>query len=81
MEFHSFCCMGRRGSVWLTTFEQTSSVLSWKDVTYSNPGDWHAIKCELRDINQKDVQVKFYMDGVLQATQVGGGFFGKPMYL
>jgi galactan endo-beta-1,3-galactanase len=50
-------------------------------VTYSNPGDWHSIKCELRDINHKDVQVKFYMDGALQATQIGGGFFGKPMYL
>ncbi|KAI4596325.1 hypothetical protein KJ359_005454 [Pestalotiopsis sp. 9143b] len=68
------------GKISFNTFN-TSSVLSWKDVTYSNPGDWHAIKCELRDINQKDVQVKFYMDGVLQATQVGGGFFGKPMYL
>jgi galactan endo-beta-1,3-galactanase len=56
-------------------------VLSWKDVSYPTPGDWHSIKCEVRDINQKDVQVKFYMDGVLQATQVGGGFFGKPMYL
>jgi hypothetical protein len=68
------------GKISFNTFN-TSSVLSWKDVTYPDPGAWHSIKCELRDINQKDVSVKFYMDGSLVTTQVGGGFFGKPMYL
>ncbi|KAJ3573162.1 hypothetical protein NPX13_g4802 [Xylaria arbuscula] len=28
-----------------------------------------------------NVSVKFYMDGSLVTTQIGGGFFGKPMYL
>ncbi|KAH8166744.1 hypothetical protein CIB48_g1514 [Xylaria polymorpha] len=59
----------------------TSSILSWKDVTYSSPDQFHSIKCEVRDINQKDVSVKFYMDGSLIATQIGGGYFGKPLYL
>ncbi|KAI0128760.1 concanavalin A-like lectin/glucanase domain-containing protein [Xylariales sp. AK1849] len=68
------------GKISFNTFN-TSSVLSWDDVTYSNPGDWHSIKCEVRDINQKDVQAKFYMDGSLVTTQIGGGYFGKPMYL
>lgn len=68
------------GKISFNTFN-TSSVLSWDDVTYSNPGDFHTIKCEVRDINQKDVSVKFYMDGSLVTTQVGGNFFGKPMYL
>ncbi|KAH8588691.1 family 16 glycoside hydrolase [Bisporella sp. PMI_857] len=68
------------GKISFNTFN-TSSVLSWKDVTYSNPGNFHSIKCEIRDINQKDVSVKFYMDGALQATHVGGGYFGKPLYL
>ncbi|KAI1842691.1 hypothetical protein JX265_002703 [Neoarthrinium moseri] len=68
------------GKISFNTFN-TSSVLSWKDVDYKNPGDWHSIKCELRDVNQRDVQVKFYMDGALVTTQVGGNFFGKPMYL
>lgn len=32
----------------------TSSVLSWKDVTYPTPDQFHSIKCEVRDINQKE---------------------------
>ncbi|KAI0887124.1 concanavalin A-like lectin/glucanase domain-containing protein [Annulohypoxylon maeteangense] len=68
------------GKISFNTFN-TSSVLSWKDVAYSSPDQFHTIKCEVRDINQKDVSAKFYMDGTLIATQVGGGFFGKAMYL
>ncbi|KAI1266669.1 concanavalin A-like lectin/glucanase domain-containing protein [Xylariaceae sp. FL1019] len=68
------------GKISFNTFN-TSSILSWEDVLYPSPDQWHAIKCEVRDVNQKDVSVKFYMDGALQATQIGGGFFGKPMYL
>ncbi|KAI1073856.1 concanavalin A-like lectin/glucanase domain-containing protein [Whalleya microplaca] len=68
------------GKISFNTYN-TSSVISWKDVTYPNPDQFHSIKCEIRDINQRDVSVKFYMDGSLVATQVGGGFFGKPMYL
>ncbi|RYP20861.1 hypothetical protein DL765_002595 [Monosporascus sp. GIB2] len=68
------------GKISFNTFN-TSSVLSWKDVAYPNPDRFHSIKCEVRDINQRDVSVKFYMDGTLIDTQVGGNFFGKPMYL
>ncbi|KAL7626649.1 hypothetical protein AAE478_003422 [Parahypoxylon ruwenzoriense] len=68
------------GKISFNTFN-TSSSLSWKDVTYSNPDQFHSIKCEVRDINQKDVSVKFYMDGNLVTTQVGGSYFGKPLYL
>jgi hypothetical protein len=56
-------------------------VLSWKDVAYSNPSQFHDIKCELRDVNGKDTQVKYWMDGVLQATHVGKDYIGKPFYL
>ncbi|KAH9989489.1 concanavalin A-like lectin/glucanase domain-containing protein [Xylariaceae sp. FL0662B] len=68
------------GKISFNTFN-TSSVLSWEDVTYSDPDQFHSIKCEIRDINQRDLSVKFYMDDSLIATQVGGDFFGKPMYL
>ncbi|KAI1500399.1 concanavalin A-like lectin/glucanase domain-containing protein [Biscogniauxia marginata] len=68
------------GKISFNTFN-TSSVLSWKDVTYPNPDQFHSIKCEIRDVNQKDVSVKFYMDGSLITTQVGGGYVGKPLYL
>ncbi|KAI0186988.1 concanavalin A-like lectin/glucanase domain-containing protein [Xylaria flabelliformis] len=68
------------GKISFNTFN-TSSVLSWKDVTYPSPDQFHSIKCEVRDINQKDVSVKFYMDGSLVTSQTGGGYFGKPLYL
>ncbi|KAF2464448.1 uncharacterized protein BDR25DRAFT_346674 [Lindgomyces ingoldianus] len=68
------------GKISFNTFN-TSSVLSWKDVTYSSPESFHEIRCELRDVNGKDVQVKFWMDGALQATHVGGGYTGQPLYL
>ncbi|KAI1337966.1 hypothetical protein F5Y15DRAFT_407876 [Xylariaceae sp. FL0016] len=41
------------GKISFNTFN-TSSVLSWKDVTYPSPNEFHSIKCELRDINQKE---------------------------
>ncbi|KAF2262227.1 family 16 glycoside hydrolase [Lojkania enalia] len=68
------------GKISFNTFN-TSSVLSWKDVTYSNPSQFHDIKCELRDVNGRDTQVKFYMDGAPQATHVGKDYTGKPFYL
>jgi galactan endo-beta-1,3-galactanase len=50
-------------------------------VNYLKPEDFHSIKAELRGLNGKDVQVKFYLDGKLVTTQVGKDFFGVPMYL
>ncbi|CAK7215557.1 hypothetical protein SBRCBS47491_002521 [Sporothrix bragantina] len=68
------------GKISFNTFN-TSSQVATKDVTYPSPGDFHAIRCVMRDENGKDVQVKFYMDGKLVTTQVGKGFTGKAMYL
>lgn len=68
------------GKISFNTFN-TSSVVAAKDVTYSSPGNFHAIKTELRDLNGKDVEAKFYLDGVLVTTQVGKGFVGQAMYL
>ncbi|KAF4780186.1 glycoside hydrolase family 16 [Colletotrichum scovillei] len=68
------------GKVSFNTFN-TSSIVAAKDVTYPSPGNFHSFKCETRDLNGKDVQAKFYMDGNLITTQVGAGYFGKPMYL
>ncbi|KAG9230365.1 concanavalin A-like lectin/glucanase domain-containing protein [Amylocarpus encephaloides] len=68
------------GKISFNTFN-TSSIVSSKDVAYPNPGGWHKIKTELRDLNGKDVQTKFYMDGTLVTTQVGKGYIGKAQYL
>ena len=56
-------------------------MVSAKDVAYPNPGNWHKIKTELRDVNGKDVQTKFYMDGSLVTTQVGRDYVGKGFWL
>jgi galactan endo-beta-1,3-galactanase len=68
------------GKISFNTFN-TSSVVGWKDVTYANPGEFHDIRCEVRDANGKDAKVQFWMDGVLQATQWGKDYVGKPFYL
>uniref|UniRef100_L2G633 Glycoside hydrolase family 16 protein n=1 Tax=Colletotrichum fructicola (strain Nara gc5) TaxID=1213859 RepID=L2G633_COLFN len=68
------------GKISFNTFN-TSSIVTAKDVNYPSPGNFHSIKVETRDLNGKDVQAKFYMDGNLITTQVGAGYFGKPMYL
>lgn len=68
------------GKVSFNTFN-TSSVLSWRDVVYPEPERFHAFRCEVRDRNGRDAEVRFWMDGVLQAAHVGGGFSGKALYL
>jgi len=68
------------GKISFNTFN-TSSIVAAKDVDYPDPGSFHSIKTEIRDLNGHDVGVKFYMDGSLVTTQVGKDFFGKPMYL
>ncbi len=68
------------GKISFNTFN-TSSQVAARDVAYPSPADFHAIRCELRDLNGRDVAVRFFMDGALIATQVGRGFTGKAMYL
>ncbi len=68
------------GKISFNTFN-TSSQVAARDVTYPSPADFHKIRCELRDENGRDVEVKFYMDDALVTTQVGRGFTGKALYL
>ncbi|KAL0943441.1 glycoside hydrolase family 16 protein [Colletotrichum truncatum] len=68
------------GKISFNTFN-TSSVVAAKDVDYPDPGSFHKINVQTRDLNGKDVQIKFYMDGKLVATQTGAGYTGKPMWL
>ncbi|KAK1756276.1 concanavalin A-like lectin/glucanase domain-containing protein [Echria macrotheca] len=68
------------GKISFNTFN-TSSQVKAKDVNYPSPGDFHSIRCELRDQNGKDLAIKFFMDDKLIDTQYGRGFVGQPMYL
>ncbi|PVI05506.1 glycoside hydrolase family 16 protein [Periconia macrospinosa] len=69
------------GKISFNTFN-TSSSLQWKDVDYNNPGNWHDIKCQVRDRgNGKDAQVKYWLDGTEVTTHYGKDYVGKPLYL
>lgn len=68
------------GKISFNTFNTSSKVES-KNVDYPSSGDFQSIRTELRDLNGRDVQVKFYMDGDLVTTQMGKDFTGVPMYL
>jgi beta-glucanase (GH16 family) len=68
------------GKISFNTFN-TSSQVAVKDVNYPNPDQWHDVKTELRDLNGKDTQIRFWLDGQLVTTQVGKGFTGVSMYL
>ncbi|KAK1772158.1 glycoside hydrolase [Phialemonium atrogriseum] len=68
------------GKISFNTFN-TSSEVAALDVGYPAPDQFHGITCEVRDVNGRDVSVKFSMDGKLVTTQVGRDFVGKGMYL
>jgi galactan endo-beta-1,3-galactanase len=68
------------GKISFNTFN-TSSKVSAKDVPYPDPDKFHKIKCELRDANGVDMEVKFFMDGKLVTTQVGKEYVGKAFWL
>ncbi|KZV84320.1 hypothetical protein EXIGLDRAFT_806821 [Exidia glandulosa HHB12029] len=67
---------------WFNTFNTSSAVAS-KIVTWPNDGQFHALKAELRPIsgNTKDLSIKYYLDGVLQATHTAANFRGAAMWL
>ncbi|KKY18709.1 putative glycoside hydrolase family 16 protein [Phaeomoniella chlamydospora] len=68
------------GKISFNTFN-TSSVVATDDITYSDPGEFHSVKAELRDENGSDVSVTFYLDGTEITTQYAEGYVGQSMYL
>ncbi|KAF8588995.1 glycoside hydrolase family 16 protein [Ramaria rubella] len=65
---------------WFNTFN-TSSIVKSDIVTWPTDGNFHALKAVLSAANSADVKIEFYLDNVLQTTQVGAGFVGKAMWL
>lgn len=67
---------------WFNTFNTSSSV-STKRVAWPTDGKFHSLKAELRTIsgNSKDLQIKYYMDGTLQATHRAANFRNAAMWL
>lgn len=68
------------GKISFNTFN-TSSEVDALDVDYPDPGEFHTIKCQVREHNGVDVQVKYFMDGTEITTQYGSGFVGEPFWL
>ena len=51
-----------------------------KNVAYSS-SSFQTLTMDVLDYNGVDVQTKFYMNGVLQSTQIGKGMVGQPFWL
>lgn len=68
------------GKISFNTFN-TSSSAQTKDVTYERPGEWHDVKCQLKDNGGGVVQVKYWLDGKEVTTHYGKDYVGKAMYL
>jgi hypothetical protein len=51
-----------------------------KTVAY-NSSSFQTLTMDVLDYNGVDVQTKFYMNGVLQSTQIGKGMVGQPFWL
>lgn len=67
---------------WFNTFNTSSEVHS-TIVSWPDDGDFHAVSATLRTIegNTEDLSIEYSLDGVVQATDVGAGFYGTAMYL
>lgn len=68
------------GDISFNTFN-TSSEVTALDVAYSDPEAWHAVKAEIRAVNDDVVSVDFYLDGASVTRQYGSGFVGAPLWL
>lgn len=68
------------GKISFNTFNTSSSV-SARDVAYPNPGQWHAVRCQLRDNGGGIVQVKYFLDNVEVTTHYGRDYVGKALWL
>jgi len=65
---------------WFNTFN-TSSIVKSTIVSWPTDGNFHALKAVMQAANSADVKIDFYLDNVLQGTQVGAGFVGKALWL
>ena len=68
------------GDISFNTFN-TSSEVTALDVAYPNPGDWHSVLAEVRDVNGMDVSVDFYLDGEWIAQQSGANYVDAGLWL
>jgi hypothetical protein len=50
-------------------------------VNVANPGGWHQYRAWLTKVNNTDVDIHYYVDGVWKGQHRAAGFVGKPMWL
>lgn len=68
------------GDISFNTFNSSDEVTAL-DVGYPNEGEWHSVKCEVRDVNGADISARFFMDGEEVTTQYGSGYVDQPLHL
>lgn len=55
----------------------------WEEklTSVSNAGNWHTYKAWITKVNNTDVDIHYYIDGVWKAVHRGTNFVNKPMWL
>jgi hypothetical protein len=66
---------------WFNTYKNTSGAWSNTIVSVSSPASWHQYRAVLTKTSSTNVQIQYYLDGVLQGTHQGADFVGKPMWI
>jgi hypothetical protein len=65
---------------WFNTF-RTSSDVSTTIATVADPAAWHQYKVWIAKINDTDVDIHYYLDGVWKGQHRGTGFVNKPLWI
>ncbi|KAJ1547260.1 hypothetical protein HK096_003763 [Nowakowskiella sp. JEL0078] len=66
---------------WFNTFRTSSDVTSTKVSVGSPDSQWHTYRIWMTKVNDADVDVHFYVDGVWKAKHSGKSFVGKAFWL
>lgn len=66
---------------WSNTYKNTSGAWSNTLTPISDPGAWHTYRAVLKKSGSSNVQIQYFIDGVLKGTHTGAGFVGQPMWL
>jgi beta-glucanase (GH16 family) len=66
---------------WFNTYKNASGGWSNTIVSVASPASWHQYQAMVAKISATDVQIQYYLDGVLRGTHRGANFVGKSMWI
>ncbi|KAE8356793.1 concanavalin A-like lectin/glucanase domain-containing protein [Aspergillus coremiiformis] len=68
------------GDITFNVFNTSTSLMN-HDTRYPSPQNFHRMRTEIRTENDRDIRVKYFMDGIEVTTQYGRDYVGKPLHL